>query len=105
GVGSGLGAFFLAAYKAGIKPLAISIHSPGTTEADLARSLTAFERVMWPAMAERVRVTLASPAGKIRGPDRLKPEERQQIEAAVPRKALRAPKKPRRVLVPDIQTC
>jgi type 1 glutamine amidotransferase len=100
---SALGDFFLAAYKAGIKPLAISIHSPGTTEADLARSLTAFERVMWPAMAERVRVMLESPAGTIRGPDRLKPEERQQIEAAVPRKALVAPKKPRRMLVTDIQ--
>ena len=98
-----LGDFFLAAYKAGIKPLAISIQSTGATEADLVRSLTAFERVMWPAMAERVRVMLESPAGKIRGPDRLKPEERQQIDAAAPRKAIVAPKKPRRLLVTDIQ--
>jgi len=98
-----LGDFFLEAYKAGVKPLSISIQSAGPAEADLLRTLTAFERVMWPAMAERVRQMLASPAGKIRGPDRLKPEERQQIEAAAPRQAIVKPKKARRVLVTDIQ--
>ena len=33
GVG-GIGDFFLAAYKAGVKPLSITVQSPGTTEAD-----------------------------------------------------------------------
>ena len=102
GVG-GLGEFFLAAYKAGVKPLSITVQSPGTTEADMVKNLTAFERVMWPAMAERVRVMLDSPAGKIRGPERLKPEERQAIEAAAPRQAIVKPKKPRKMLVTDIQ--
>jgi type 1 glutamine amidotransferase/sugar phosphate isomerase/epimerase len=102
GVGS-LGDFFLAAWRAGVKPLSITVQSTGTTEADLVKNLTAFERVMWPAMAERVRQMLDSPAGKIRGPDRLKPEERQQIEAAVPKQAIVKPKKARKLLVTDIQ--
>ncbi|OLD15015.1 MAG: hypothetical protein AUJ01_13055 [Acidobacteria bacterium 13_1_40CM_3_65_5] len=67
------------------------------------KNLTAFERVLWPAMAERVRVMLDSPAGKIRGPERLKPEERQAIEAAAPRQGIVKPKKPRKLLVTDIQ--
>jgi type 1 glutamine amidotransferase/sugar phosphate isomerase/epimerase len=102
GVG-GLGDFFLAAWRAGVKPLSITVQSTGPTEADLLKNLTAFERVMWPAMAERVRQMLDSPAGKIRGPDRLKPEERQQIEAAVPKQAIVKPKKARKLLVTDIQ--
>src|SRR4029450_3555414 len=72
-------------------------------EPDLQKALTALGRVMWPAMAERVRVMLDSPAGKIRGADRLKPEERQQIEAAAPTQAIVKPKKPRKLLVTDIQ--
>jgi type 1 glutamine amidotransferase len=105
-LGSGAGAlgdFFLGAYRTGLKPLSITIQSTGSTDADLLKSLNAFERVMWPAMADRVRTMLASPAGKIRGPDRLKPEERQPIEAAAPRKTIVTPKKPRKLLVTDIQ--
>jgi len=94
---------FLAAYRAGVKPLSIVVESAGTTEPDLVTALTAFEQVMWPAMAERVRTMLGSPAGAIRGPDRLEPDMRQQIAAAAPRQAIRAPKKPRKLLVTDIQ--
>jgi type 1 glutamine amidotransferase/sugar phosphate isomerase/epimerase len=102
----GLGEFFLAAYRAGIKPLSITIAASGAsgpTGADYMKDVNAFERIMWPAMAERVRHVVDSPAGKIRGPDRLKPEERQQIEAAVPRQAIAKPKKPRKMLVTDLQ--
>ena len=105
-LGAGIGGiadFFLAAWRAGVKPLSITVQSTGPTEADLLKNLTAFERVMWPAMAERVRQMLESPAGKIRGPDRLKPEERQQIEAAAPKQAIAKPRKPRKLLVTDIQ--
>ncbi len=105
-LGSGaaaLGDFFLAAHRAGVRPLSITVQSTGATEGELLKTLNAFERVMWPAMAERVRQMLDSPAGKIRGPDRLKPEERQQIEAAAPRQAIVKPKKPRKLLVTDIQ--
>jgi len=59
--------------------------------------------VMWPAMAERVKQMLETPAGEIRGADRLKPEERQPIEAAAPKQAIVKPKKARKLLVTDIQ--
>jgi type 1 glutamine amidotransferase len=95
--------FFLAAYRAGVKPLAITLHSTAGTKADLQKNLTAFEQLMWPAMAERVRDMVNSPPGKIRGPERLKPEERQAIEAAAPKQAIVRPKKPRKVLVTDLQ--
>lgn len=102
GVGA-LGDFFLAAYRAGVKPLTIMVEATGATEADYAKNINAFERVMWPAMAERVRVMLASPAGRIRGPERLDADTRRQIDAAAPRQAMAAPKKPRKLLVTDIQ--
>jgi type 1 glutamine amidotransferase len=105
-LGSGsaaLAAFFLAAYHGGIKPLTITIQSAGTTEADMLRNLNAFEQIMLPAMAERVRVMLASPAGQIRGGDRLTAEQRAKIDTATPRKAVVTPKRPRKMLVTDIQ--
>jgi type 1 glutamine amidotransferase/sugar phosphate isomerase/epimerase len=102
GVG-GFGDFFLAAYKAGIKPLSIIVGSAGATEADMLKSLNGFERVMWPAMAERVRVMLDSPAGRIRGPDRLDAAARESIEKAAPRQAIAKPARPRKLLVTDVQ--
>jgi type 1 glutamine amidotransferase/sugar phosphate isomerase/epimerase len=102
GVGA-LGDFFLAAYRAGLKPLSIVVESAGTSEADLLKNLTAFERVMWPAMAERVRTMIESPAGRIRGSERLKPEERAAIDAATPRQAIARPRRPRKLLVTDLQ--
>jgi sugar phosphate isomerase/epimerase/type 1 glutamine amidotransferase len=102
GVGA-LGDFFLAAYQAGLKPLSIVVESAGTSEADLLANLTAFERVMWPAMAERVRRMVASEPGHIRGSDRLSPADRQAIEAAAPRQAIVKPAKPRKLLVTDLQ--
>ena len=104
-LGEGAGAlsdFFLAAYKAGIKP-SFTIESIGATEADMVRNLSAFERVMWPAMAERVRVMLTTPAGQIRTGDKLPPDMRAQIDAAAPRAAIVTPKRPRKLLVTDIQ--
>ncbi len=105
-LGSGaaaLSAVFLAAYHDGLKPLTITVASAGTTDADMQKNLDAFERVMLPAMAERVRAMLASPAGQIRGGDKLTADMRAKIEAATPRQALVAPKKPRKLLVTDIQ--
>jgi type 1 glutamine amidotransferase len=58
---------------------------------------------MWPAMAARVRQMLDSPAGKIRGPDRLSADMREKIDAGAPRQAIAKPKKPRKLLVTDIQ--
>ncbi len=99
----GLAEFFLAAYRASLKPLSIALESAPGTEADLLETLNAFERIMWPAMAERVRAMLASPAGAIRGPDKLAADVRKQIADATPRLAFVTPSKPRKLLVTDIQ--
>jgi type 1 glutamine amidotransferase len=100
---AGVSDFLLAAYNAGIKPLAITVESLGTTDADMLKNLQAFERVMWPAMSARVNDMLRTPAGQIRGGDRLDAEMRAQIDAAVPREAPAKPARPRKLLVTDIQ--
>ena len=100
---AGVGDFFLAAYKAGLRPLSITVESIGTTEADMVKSLQGFERVMWPAMSARVNDMLKTPAGQIRGGDRLPAEMRAQIDAAIPRQAPAKPARPRKLLVTDIQ--
>jgi type 1 glutamine amidotransferase/sugar phosphate isomerase/epimerase len=105
-LGEGVGAlsdFFVAAYRAGVKPLSIVLESTGASEAELMKNVTAFERVMWPAMAERVGAMLDTPAGRIRGGDRLDPEMRRQIDAAAPRQAIAKPARPRKLLVTDVQ--
>jgi type 1 glutamine amidotransferase len=100
---SGISDFLLAAYRAGIKPLSITVESTGPTEADMLKNLQAFERVMWPAMSARVNDMLKTPAGQIRGGDRLDAAVRQQIDAAIPRQAPAKPARPRKLLVTDIQ--
>jgi type 1 glutamine amidotransferase len=98
----GLGEFFLAAYRAEIKPLTIVIEA--SNEAELLKSLDGFEqKTMLQAMTARVNKMLDSPAGKIRDGSRLDADMRKQIEAAVPREAIVKPKKPRKLLVTDIQ--
>jgi type 1 glutamine amidotransferase len=100
---AGIGDFFLAIYKAGLKPLSITVESLGTTEADMVKNLQAFERVMWPAMSARVNDMLKTPAGQIRGGDRLDAAMRAEIDAAIPRQATAKPARPRKLLVTDIQ--
>ena len=99
---SGLGDFFLAVYKEGLKP-SITVESVGTTDADMVKNLQAFERVMWPAMAARVNDMLKTPVGQIRGGDRLDAAMRAEIDAAIPRQATAKPARPRKLLVTDIQ--
>ena len=100
---AGVSDFFLALYRSGLKPLSITVESTGTTEADMVKNVHAFERVMWPAMSARVNDMLKTPAGQIRGGDRLEPAMRAQIDAAIPRQALAKPPRPRKLLVTDIQ--
>jgi type 1 glutamine amidotransferase/sugar phosphate isomerase/epimerase len=100
---AGLGDFFLALYRAGIKPLSITVDSTGATEADLMKNVSGFERMMWPAMAARVNDMLKTPAGLIRGGDRLDAAMRGQIDTAIPRQAVAKPARPRKMLVTDIQ--
>ena len=102
---AGLQDFFLALYRAELKPFLIIVEPTGGQDAyaDLLKNLEGFERVMWPAMAARVRAMLDTPAGKIRGGDRLPEDMRAQIDAAVPRQQIVKPKKPRKLLVTDVQ--
>ena len=100
---AGLGDFFLAMYRAGLKPVSITVESAGKTEADMLKNLNAFERVMWPAMSARVNDMLKTPAGQIRGGDRLDADMRRQIDAAIPRQAAAKPARRRKLLVTDIQ--
>ena len=100
---AGIGDFFLAIYKAGLKPLSITVESLGTTEPDMVKNLQAFERVMWPAMSARVNDMLKTPPGQIRGGDRLDAAMRAEIDAAIPRQATAKPARSRKLLVTDIQ--
>ena len=97
--------FFLTAFHDELKPLLITIDSTGASDtyADLQKSMTGFESAMWPAMAARVRQVVDSPEGKIRGPELLSDDMKKQIDAAAPRKAIVTPKKPRKLLVTDLQ--
>jgi type 1 glutamine amidotransferase/sugar phosphate isomerase/epimerase len=97
--------FFLSAFRAEVKPLLITVDSTGAadTYADLQKSLNGFEKAMWPAMAARVRQVVDSPEGKIRGPERLSEDMKKAIDAGAPRKAIVQPKKPRKLLVTDLQ--
>jgi len=101
----GLADFYLAMYRSGVKPVYISIEGTGAadTYADLAKSIAAFEKAMLPAMTARVKQMLDSPEGKIRGPERLSADIKQQIDAAIPRQPVVKPKKPRKLLVTDVQ--
>ena len=102
---AGLPDFFLQAFRLEIKPLIFTVDSTGAADtfADLSRSLDGFDKAIQPAMKARVAQVADSPQGAIRGPDRLPLEVRQQIDAAAPRQALAKPKKPRKLLVVDLQ--
>jgi hypothetical protein len=78
-------------YQQDIKPSLITVNPGGVDE---------FEEAVRPVMTQRV--DQISRTTEIRGPDRLTPEDRRQIEAALPKEAAAKPKKPRRLLVLDI---
>jgi hypothetical protein len=107
---AGTSDFFLSAFRIGVKPLFVAIDSSedgggdtAGTYNELSRSVDALEAAWRPAMAARVAQVVDSPAGAIRGPNLLSAEMRQQIDAAVPRKPIVQPKKPRKLLVVDLQ--
>jgi type 1 glutamine amidotransferase/sugar phosphate isomerase/epimerase len=102
--------FFLSAFRMGIKPLFVAVDrsedgsgDTAGTYKELSRSIDALEEAWRPAMAARVAQVVDSPMGAIRGPNLLSAEMRQQIDAAVPRKLIVQPKKPRKLLVVDLQ--
>jgi len=78
-------------YRLGTKPSLIIVDST---------SVDALDKALQPVIAEYVdRFSQTAP---IKGPDRLTPEEKQKIEAAVPSRAPAKPKKPRKLLVLDL---
>jgi len=86
----------------GIKPLFLAIEptSPTESSAGLSQSLAAFDKAVQPAMGDFVdAISRATP---ITSPDSVPAEDKQKIEAALPREAPVKPKKPRKLLVLDL---
>jgi type 1 glutamine amidotransferase/sugar phosphate isomerase/epimerase len=105
-LGSGvasLAEFLREMYRLGLKPSLITVDTNGGADAsaDLSRSFKGFEEALRPIMAERVGQMARTAA--IRGPERVPADERQKIEAALPRQASAKPKRPRKLLVMDLQ--
>src|SRR5262249_26114120 len=96
---------YLAACRAGVKPLFIGLAGTGAADtfADLQKAVAIFERAMIPTMTARVRQVVDSPQGQIRGPALLSADMKQKIDDAAPRQVLANPKKPRKLLVTDLQ--
>ena len=96
----------------GVKPLFLALDArsfdavdqfgagSGTTFAELWRNAEGFEKAVRPAMG--YRVDQDSRLLPITSTDRVTADARQKIEAALPRKALATPKKPRKLLVIDL---
>ena len=84
-----------------LKPSLITVSTSGglSDMADLSRSLQAFEKAVQPVVIERV--AQLSRGIPIKRSERLTPEEREKITAAIPQKPATAPKAPRKLLVYD----
>ena len=89
----GLTDFLHQMYTLDLKPSLITVN--GTPAA-----FEEFEKALRPVLADKV--DQMSRVAAIRGPDRLTPEARSQIDAALPTKAAVTPKKPRKLLVLDL---
>lgn len=86
----GLAEFLREMYRLELKPSLITVNG----------SFETFEKALQPVLADKV--DQMSRTAAIRGPERLTPEVRAQIDAALPSKAVAAPKKPRKLLVLDL---
>ena len=84
-----------------LKPSIITVATSGGSNitADLSRSLEAFEKAAHPIVVERV--AQLSRTIPIKRSDRLTPEEREKITAAIPQKPAASPKASRKLLVYD----
>jgi type 1 glutamine amidotransferase/sugar phosphate isomerase/epimerase len=84
-------------YRLGRRPLYVTVSGPHP-----AAALDALEQALAPAMRHRVREVAASEKGQIRSGDALPEDMQDAIDAAVPSTAPVAPKKPRKLLVFDL---
>jgi type 1 glutamine amidotransferase len=99
----GMSDFLFAIYKAGVKPSFVSVEYTGSGDpvADLNKSFDGFDAAFQPVAADRVgELARTTP---IRGPERLSEKDRAGVIAAVPAEAAAKPKKPRKLLVLDLQ--
>jgi hypothetical protein len=87
---TGLPEFLREMYRLELKPSLITVSGP----------FDGFEKALQPVLADKV--DQMSRTAAIRGPDRLTPEARSQIDAAIPVAAVATPKKQRRLLVLDL---
>jgi type 1 glutamine amidotransferase len=79
------------------KPLFLSLEPAG---GDLAQVANTYETAVVPAIAWRIETL--SRMQTISTPENLPPDVKQKIDAAIPRHAVVAPKKPRKLLVLDL---
>jgi type 1 glutamine amidotransferase/sugar phosphate isomerase/epimerase len=99
---AGLPDFFRDMYRMQVKPALITVGAASSPDPSpvLTRTLEAFEKAIHPLMGEQV--DQMARAAAIRTPDRLSPEERQAILAALPKEAPAKPRKLRKLLVLDV---
>jgi type 1 glutamine amidotransferase/sugar phosphate isomerase/epimerase len=97
-----LSSFLMEMYRLALKPTFVGVGSMSSDETipELSKSLEGFERAVGPVAVERVaELSRTTP---IKGPERLTPEERRDVEAALPAEAPAKPRKPRKLLVIDL---
>ncbi len=104
-LGKGVGdisEFLSKMYEMNVKPSIITVDAIGETGTmdDMPRALDAFEDVLRPLAA--VRVDEISRSTAIRGPDLVSTKEKKAIDGALPATAAATPKKPRKLLVLDL---
>ncbi|MEO8370918.1 MAG: ThuA domain-containing protein [Candidatus Solibacter sp.] len=107
---AGLGEFLLALYRQKTKPAIFSFEAAaaGDPLAALSENLAAYETLLTPVMTEYVnQLGRTSPIRTLEAQSRLTPEQKskaqEQLDAALPAHAQAVPKKPRRLLVIDLQ--
>lgn len=89
-------------YRMGIQPSFLAVEYTGSGEAiaDMSKSFDAYDKALQPIVADKVnQISKTTP---IRGPERLSEKDREGVEAAVPAVAPTKPKKPRKLLVFDL---
>jgi type 1 glutamine amidotransferase/sugar phosphate isomerase/epimerase len=90
-------ALLQAMYQSQIKPALITVSGPPDK---LSASVDAFEEALRPVMTDRVDGLSRTMA--IRGADKLDPADKEKIDAALPSAAPAKPRKPRKLLVMDL---
>jgi len=95
-------AFLGSLYRMEIQPSFLAVEYTGSGEAiaDMSKSFDAYDKALQPIVADKVnQISKTTP---IRGPERLSEKDREGVEAAVPAVAATKPKKPRKLLVFDL---